>query len=227
MLKQAFRNTLLGYFHIQKQGTHRIPTICALNLLYMGGTSHNEEQIWGYLSDFKSFDSNLITIISPVWGGSCVSSSLWSQHLHPLLGNSTGVFCFVWFVAEWVLRETLTRTECILLQLFCFYLFDPLLIWVVSLLAPSVQLILLIAFLPNKHWRNKFASQIFIVIIFFEMCCSSERTARVMSLQWWVMCLLTLSSVFDNLWSSFQIHWSRAGFLFPTICRKWLRCQHS
>lgn len=136
--------------HIKTSHT-LIPTICTLNLLYMGGTSHNEEQICGYLSDFKSFDNNLIMIISPVWGGSCVSSSPLSQHLHPLLSNFTGVFCFVWLVAEWVLREILTRTECILLKLFCFHLFDLPLIRVVLLLAPSVQLILLIAFPTNKH----------------------------------------------------------------------------
>lgn len=112
---------------------HKIPTVCTLNLLCMRGASRNEEQICGYLSDFKSFDNNLIVIISPVWGGSCVPSSLLSQRLHPQLSNFTGVFCFVWFVAEWVLREILTGTECILLNLFCIRLFDPPLIQVVLL----------------------------------------------------------------------------------------------
>lgn len=51
MLKLTFKNTLLGYFHTLKRATHKIPTICTLNLLHMGGTSHDEEQICGYLSD--------------------------------------------------------------------------------------------------------------------------------------------------------------------------------
>lgn len=68
MLKQTFKNSLLGYFYTEEQATHKIPTICTLNLLYMRGTSHNEEQICGYLSDFKSFDNNLMMIISAVGG---------------------------------------------------------------------------------------------------------------------------------------------------------------
>lgn len=31
----------------------------------------------------------------------------------------------------------------------------------------------------------------------------------------------------NNLWRHLQLHWNKAGVLFPTMCREWLRCQHS
>lgn len=63
-------------------------SVLPIGCLCMGGTLH-DEQICGYLSNFKSFDNNSIVISLPMWGGSCVSSSPYPLQSLVLVSAST------------------------------------------------------------------------------------------------------------------------------------------